>query len=127
MNLFLHIIVSSANLNFNKPPVNIVGLHHYDVDNFSDAITIDTGVQALQRSEKIFLLIEAKDKVALGGISKLLNHIGKLKIPYQIAYNGKHQMLDKMMLRFKKHTVHDLSPPQIEEACQAFFSHSQNL
>lgn len=123
MHLYLHIRISSEKLHFAPPLVNVHGVDTYDLDNFSEAVVINTCIQAIERTSKLFVVIEAKENIGLGGIGKILNKIAQLKIPYQITYHGNHSMLNKMLTRFKEHVISPVDTMKIQEKCDLFFNH----
>lgn len=123
MKLFFHIRISSEQHHFSSLITNLDnGIQYFDVDNFSDALTVNTALEALKHSEKLFLFVEVIENISLGGISKVLNSIAKLDIPFHIAYHGNHAMLDKMMSRFKSNMTTSLSTIAVPEVANQFFS-----
>lgn len=123
LKLFLHIRISSELHHFSSSIISVNDkVQYFNIDNFSDALTINTSLQALERSEQLLLFLEVVDSVSLGGISKVLNGIAKLDIPFHIVYNGSHAMLNKMISRFKTIPTSGLSISEIREAADIFFN-----
>ncbi|MBL6444937.1 hypothetical protein JMN32_01360 [Fulvivirga sp. 29W222] len=70
-------------------------------------------------AEKVFIQIEAEEGPELGGALKVLNQVIK-KTSAVIDYQGSHETLNKIMMRFKdKQLGQGLS---LQEKVQEFFS-----
>lgn len=122
MRLFLHIKITSNQYQFSTPPVQLKGdVKYFDIDNFSDSVTINTALKALDRTDKLFVFLEAVDNNAIGGITKVLNRLVKLDILNRMIYNGNHLALDKMISRFKNNLILDLDKVEVQKEVDQFF------
>lgn len=71
-------------------------------------------------AKKIFISIEAMPGPELGGALKVLNQLIKNSSRVLVDYQGKHDTLDKIMLRFRdQQAKEDLS---LEQKVKSFFS-----
>lgn len=124
MQLFLYIRITEDKFVFNNEVITSVKQWNphvslFDIDNFSDNATSHTAVKAMQMSERIFLFVEAEPGPELGGVLKVLSQLIKIPVPVAIRYQGDHDMLNKMMMRFKDKLIS--SDSDLKEELNNFF------
>lgn len=125
MQLFLHIKVKKEPfLDAYGPSPQlknwIPGVSLFDVDNHSDAVSIQTAVNAMQQAERIFIQMDAEPDVELGGSLKLLNQVIRLSVPIAIYYTGDHDKLNKIMIRFSDKLI--ANHVALKDAVKQFFT-----
>ncbi|ELR72182.1 hypothetical protein C900_01736 [Fulvivirga imtechensis AK7] len=125
MRLFLYIHITKEKFHFSSDlPVLIRSLApdvtFFDVDNYSDNVTVDTALKAIRESTKTFIFIEAEPGPEPGKLLHLISKITKLKCPVVIFYQGAHEMLDKLMITLKRKTAVS-EKENLAEAVRHFF------
>lgn len=124
MQLYLHIDISKKPKIFSAdkiPPVKewVPQAMIFDLDNHSDSLTISTAVRAMHAADKIFLYIEAEPDAQAGSILKIMSQIMKISSPIGIYYTGEHNVLSKILFRFKNKCI---EPGNLQNAVKSFFN-----
>ncbi|GAA0891613.1 hypothetical protein GCM10009122_12920 [Fulvivirga kasyanovii] len=115
--LFLHIRITKDQFIFKNEAIDGVRswlpeVSLFDIDNHSDTTTIQAAIKAMEMAEKVYIQIEAEPETELGGTLKILNQVMK-KPSAVIDYQGRHDTLDKILVRFKdKLVAQDIQLPQ---------------
>lgn len=127
MKLFLHIRIIDDPLIFSNDTISKVrswlpDISVFDIDNFSDAATIQTAVRALEEAERVFLYVEGGTEATLVSTLKVFSTLPRVKGPVAIFQEGQNEMLSKLMVRFRKQQVEE--GISMEEAVKSFFKES---
>ena len=123
MNLLLTLHLLEDRLAFPQGSFSSEGVPSFDIDNFSDDLTVGTAIKAIQQSGKVAVLINADFHGSLGAILKVLNTLARVKNPVLLIHNGGHPIIQNMLKRFDARSV--LNDQPIEEARRqvlAFFN-----
>lgn len=125
MQLFLHLHITNEKFHFSNDLPALVksvapDVIFFDVDNYSDGVTVEAALKALQESVKTFIFIEAEPGPEPGALLHLMSKLLKLDYPCIIFYQGSHEMLDKMMITLKRR-IEISEKETLAEAVRHFF------
>lgn len=128
MDLFLHIRITQERFNFHNPVVSEVkkAVPHvvcFDVDNYSDAATIQTAVRALRESERFFLYLQVSAGADAGAVVSVVSQLRTIEAPFTVFYEGNHPITDKMMA-FLKPRLQDTGELSLQQSIDTFFTGS---
>ena len=94
----------------------------FEADQFSESLHLKTGLEFIDKSQKIILHLEDDGKQGLGSISKILEKVRKSKNKLLILYAGNNQAL----LRTQKMLKGKWISSCFEEEIKSFFELSSN-
>lgn len=97
MNLILHIKICKDAFNFSEP-ASIKDCQYIDIDNFSDAVMVETVNRAVELSEKLLVFIQIGGQYELGLLMKVIQKLMKHKRDILFFHSGDHEKLDKMLV-----------------------------
>ncbi|MBL3657086.1 hypothetical protein [Fulvivirga sediminis] len=103
MRLLLYIKIAEDRFHFEK--VNFLGVKEadvFDVDNYSDGLTIDLAIKAMQLSEKLLVYIDVREEVDIKGLFKIFQYLSRPQQPLTVVCSGKgHHLLSNLLRAVK--------------------------
>jgi len=69
----------------------------YELDNFSDAISMEYAIQLVQKSHELLLVVAVEQTQEMGRITDFINRCIKLKISTKSVLIGEQPILKKML------------------------------
>lgn len=99
MQLFLHIRLIEDKLAF-YPTLEFSNVKSFDIDNFSSAEVISTALNALDKSDKVFVLVDNLGAIDFGSTLKIIRKLKDFDRPVMMGYHdlNHHQtsLIDKL-------------------------------
>ncbi|UII28590.1 hypothetical protein LVD15_09245 [Fulvivirga maritima] len=103
MRLLLYIKIAEDRFHFEK--VNFLGVKEanvFDVDNYSDALSVDLALKAMKLSEKLLVYIEVKEEIDVKSLFKIFQYLSRPQQPVTIVYSGiKHHLVSSLLRAVK--------------------------
>ncbi len=118
MNLFLHLKIIEDKLQFSNN-LNIKGASYTDVDNFSSAEVVAVTLQAITRTERLFVYIDISSEVDLGAMLKVLKALFQFDKQLTVCHSGQHQQATRLLANLKSH---GLTKEEVLPKAAHFFS-----
>ncbi|MEQ8242862.1 hypothetical protein [Fulvivirga sp.] len=104
MNLILHIKTCKDAFNFIEP-ASIKDCQYIDIDNFSDAVMVETVSKSVDLSEKLLVFIQIDGQYELGLLMKVIQKLMKHKRDILFFHSGDHEKLDKMLVLMRSRKI----------------------
>jgi len=102
--LFLYIQVRNSQLNikYTNTFIDFVKLSNpsvivYDIDNFSDNLTIQYAIKLIKDSPKILVFLDAEEGSSLKQLMALLTNLLDKSESIRVLINGENERLEKMI------------------------------